>query len=629
VTRQAEGLYDNPYYHDNVYGHALDLLRRTFGGTAGGHIHLDIGCGYGRLAEPLTAELDLTYVGVDGDEGGLESLRTRSFEAHHLWLGEEEATFAALEQIVGGRPVASISMLDTLEHLADGDATLRAISRLAQQHAALVVISVPNVTHADIGFRLAFGRWDYTEDGLLDHTHTRLFGSEVLDRTLRHAGLYPIASNDVLITRSDQHFPADHPALAPGTLLHCMLMQLRTQASGTANVNQFLRLCATGRPVRGDAFLRAGDDASPRPFLSVVVRTRGNRPHTLVEALTALAGQTDTDFEVLVIGHRLSLDNQKAVERTIEDSPGWLRHKCRLIRVDDGNRTRPLNVGFAAAGGRYIAILDDDDMPFGHWVETFRTLDAEHPGRLLRAATVRQDVVNITIDGLPGLRATGPLEHIYAQRFDFLQHLHNNQTPPVSLAFPRGAFHDLGICFDETLTTTEDWDYLLRVAAVVGVASSPEITSIYRWWPTNESSRTLHPQEEWVRNHAAILGKLDAMPLLLPPGTVRRVNMLLDEAERAAAPQVEVEATAARAPAGSDADPERFARLREVLEIFNSTSWRLSAPVRLLGRIFGKPAANSDVIWQIDSTQLADLAAALRRSTSWRITAPVRRLRRR
>ncbi len=612
MTQQADHLYDNAFYHDNVYGHALALLRRTRGDAACGRIHLDIGCGYGRIAEPLTAELGLTYVGTDGDERSVDALRTRNFEAHHLWLGEEEATFAAFERIVAGRPLASISMLDTLEHLTDGDATLRAISRLAQRHAALVVISVPNVTHADIGFRLAFGRWDYTEAGLLDHTHMRLFGPEVLDRVLRHAGLYPIESNDVLITKSDQHFPADHPALARGTLLHSMLMGLRTQAGGAATVNQFLRLCAPGRPVQDDAFLRPGGDAAARPLLSVVMRTQGKRLHTLVEALTALAGQTDTDFEVLVVGHRLSLDHQKAVERAIEDSPGWLRNKCRLIRVDDGNRTRPLNEGFAAADGRYIAILDDDDMPFGHWVETFRTLDQKYPGRLLRAATVRQDVVNITIGGLLGLRATGPLQRVYAQSFDLLRHLHENQTPPVSLAFPRGAFHDLGIRFDERLTTTEDWDYLLRVAAVVGVASTPEITSIYRWWPTNESSRTVHSQEEWERNHNAILAKLDAMPLLCPPGTARRVCMLLDEAE-----------------ARSDPAPERLARLREVQEIFNSTSWRITAPVRLLGRILGKPAANPDVIWHIDSTQLVDLAAALRRSTSWRITAPIRRLRRR
>jgi hypothetical protein len=143
----------------------------------------------------------------------------------------------------------------------------------------------------------------------------------------------------------------------------------------------------------------------------------------------------------------------------------------------------------------------------------------------------------------------------------------------------------------------------------------------------------LHSQEEWVRNRTAILAKLDAMPLLLPPGTVRRVSMLFDEAERERhrvdAPQVGFNVTEARAAAASGGDPECLARLREVQQILNSTSWRLSSPVRLLGRILGKPAANPDVIWQLNSTQLADLATALRNSTSWRITAPVRRLRRR
>ena len=57
-------------------------------------------------------------------------------------------------------------------------------------------------------------------------------------------------------------------------------------------------------------------------------------------------------------------------------------------------------------------------------------------------------------------------------------------------------FHDLGFRFDETLTTTEDWDYLMRVAAVVGVASTSEISSVYRWWPSNES----HVPRTWRTN---------------------------------------------------------------------------------------------------------------------------------
>jgi glycosyltransferase involved in cell wall biosynthesis len=253
--------------------------------------------------------------------------------------------------------------------------------------------------------------------------------------------------------------------------------------------------------------------------------------HTFNETLTCLAGQTDTDFEVLVLGHRLPYERQLAVERAIDDSPTWLRERIRLILVNKGNRTHPLNVGFENARGRYIGILDDDDIPFANWVETFRELDAREPGKILRAATVRQDVKTANVGRRAGLRAEGPLDLIYPSSFDLFEHLRTNQTPPVCLAFPRGVFHDLKIRFDEELSTTEDWDFLLRVAAIVGVASSPQITSVYRWWVSEECARLIHPVEEWQANHGRILHKIDGMMFLFPKGTTKRIRHLLDHYE--------------------------------------------------------------------------------------------------
>ena len=49
--------YDNAYFHDNVYGHVVALLTRYVARKPenGAGVHLDLGCGYARIAEPLTA----------------------------------------------------------------------------------------------------------------------------------------------------------------------------------------------------------------------------------------------------------------------------------------------------------------------------------------------------------------------------------------------------------------------------------------------------------------------------------------------------------------------------------------------------------------------------------------------
>ncbi len=347
-----------------------------------------------------------------------------------------------------------------------------------------------------------------------------------------------------------------------------------------------------------------------RPFLSIVMRTQGRRLTCLAEALTCLAGQTCTDFEVLVMGHRLTATERADVERVIGETPDWLRERVRFLAVDRGKRAAPLNEGFAAARGDYVAILDDDDLPFGHWVQTFAELAEEAPGRVLRTIAVQQDVVACTVLGEQGVRAVGPVEDRYPPEFDFVEHLRQNFTPNTAIAFPRGPFHEGGVRFDEELTTTEDWDFIMRTVAVAGVASRPEITCLYRWWVEGASSRTDHDREEWDRNMETIVAKLDEAPLTFPPGAVRRIRALFTERDEL------------RYGALSGARADALVR---VLSILESRSWRAAAPLRAVGRLLGhRPVRPSDYVhWPLSS--LLEVIDELEASRSWRWTAFLRR----
>ncbi|AAK88837.1 hypothetical protein EN41_22275 [Agrobacterium tumefaciens] len=604
-----DGHYDHAFERDNVYGHAVALLMRYRPlepemQTSTRTVHLDLGCGFGRIAEPLTEILGCDYIGIDGAADGLQSLKCRGFEAHELLFDTYEQTLNALREILGVRQVSSLTMLDTLEHLPNGDMVLRVIRELIGKTNAPAVISVPNVAHRDVGFKLAFGHWDYTRSGLLDHTHTRLFSRTSLKRTFGTAGLHIVDRNDVTLVSSDQYFPNTHPALATGTTLHSLLKTLRENVDDSAVVNQFVSLVVAGPQVSDHAYLEDSVRHSARPFLSIVMRTQGKRPHCLDEALTALAGQEDRDFELLLVGHKLSLEQQISVERAIEDSPEWLRKATRLIRVQDGNRTRPLNRGFEEALGEYIAILDDDDIPMAHWVSTFRTLAEKKPGAMLRAICARQDVDTVTVGGRKGVRAVGGFDP-YRAEFDIVQHLVMNQSPTCALAFPRGAFHELNIRFDESLTTTEDWDFLQRVAIVVGVSSSQEITSIYHWWKlTEDSSRTDHNEAEWKSNHLAVYRKIDSLPILLPAGSAQQLRDLYN-----------------LAMTGMPAyEGDRASCVKEITAILTSKSWRWSVPLRWPAMRRGRKDPRVEDLASMTDLQLATLLARLRRSGSWQKT---------
>ncbi len=607
---EAAGCYDNPYYSDNVYGHTRSLLEDL--GIARGGVHLDLGCGYGRIAEALRDELGLQYLGMDMDEGGLASLRQRGFDALSCDLRDPAVVERNVREALGSRRLGSISIMDTLEHLPEPPRLLEVVYRLAREHGAALTISVPNVAHRDVGFKLAFGRWDETGTGILDVTHVRFFTEESLRQMMQASGWHETRRRDVLLEKSDQHFPRFHPALAGETPLGQVLRYLRDSMDDNGSVNQFVRAYLPGpRKSTVDGL----DRDRTTPFLSVVTRTQGRRLDTLRDVLLCLSSQTSQDFELVVIGHRLDQSAQLAVERVIEDVHRAFRPRVRFVRVDHGNRTTPLNVGFSEARGDYVAILDDDDFVFADWVETFQKLAERSPGRVLRAGAVAQAAEPVkTLEGRPAVRAVGTFERRYAKDFDLFQHLAENQTPPVSVAFPRSAFADLRIRFDEQLTTTEDWDFLLRTVAVCGLANSPRVTSIYRQWKLGESSFTVHSPEEWVANHQQIWRKLDRIPLVLPPGSATRLRQLFTE----------------RGTGGAIVSDARGNELRERARvILTSRSWSLTAPVRWMQRLFGRRSREFPRLWEMKGAELEQLISELERSPSWRLLAPMRAIRQR
>ncbi|WP_080431925.1 glycosyltransferase family 2 protein [Burkholderia ubonensis] len=302
----------------------------------------------------------------------------------------------------------------------------------------------------------------------------------------------------------------------------------RSDASVGLVVQWLESLADAVRATNGDSHSEGVSDVA-RPFLSIVVRTRGERIQPLTDVLACLAGQTCTDFEVLVIAHRVGHQARKAIQRVISDEVLWLQKRIRLIEVTTGSRAKPLNTGFDAACGRYVAILDDDDLPLANWVDIFRRGASERPGMVVRSTVLRQNVSGVRVARFDGVQPVGPLERQYPAEFDLVAHFLDNHTPCMAVAFPREAFHSWRIRFDEEITTAEDWDFLMRVAVKAGVHSVPDETAIYQWWVNRESSRTQHAPDEWRRNYQRIVDKLDSEWVVLPPGTTRTIRRLVEE----------------------------------------------------------------------------------------------------
>ena len=265
--------------------------------------------------------------------------------------------------------------------------------------------------------------------------------------------------------------------------------------------------------------VEASKDKHNSVFGSVIMRTQGRRPEALREALLCLYAQSEQDFEVLLIGHKLTEEGRKLVQQVLTELEPEFRKKIRFLPLDYGTRTTPLNYGFANAYGQYIMIFDDDDLVMEDWMMNFKKAAQERPDTLLHCFVAGQkwDVLD-TAEGIAALRATHAPDSKYCVPFDMISELTENVCPPIGLAFPAKAFRSWGLIFDETLNTTEDWDYMMRVAFLTGVTDVPVTGAVYRLWTNAESSATLHDITEWQKNYHIIQDKFKKVPLALSKG---------------------------------------------------------------------------------------------------------------
>ena len=146
---------------------------------------LDVGCGSGELAAVLRAA-GHTVLGVDQREPDSVAMRMDRFMAADLGDG--------LPDEVGGG-FGTVIAADVVEHLADPTLLMQDLAAAADPDGS-VIISVPNFGHWYPRLRVALGRWDYDERGILDRTHLRFFNRRTFLRAAADAGLTPRRSSN-------------------------------------------------------------------------------------------------------------------------------------------------------------------------------------------------------------------------------------------------------------------------------------------------------------------------------------------------------------------------------------------------------------------------------------------------
>lgn len=410
------------------------------------------------------------------------------------------------------------------------------------------------------------------------------------------------------------------PAQPP---LATFLRQIIDQTDQSARISRLAR-----------AYLE--EDTAPRadaqPFLTVITRTQGLRIIPLQDTLMSLAGQTCADFEVLIVCHRCDATRAAEAQNLVAAFPASLRERVTILRCETPGRAAPINLAFTHARGRYAAVLDDDDLVFAHWVESFRRLAGETSGTLLRALCVKQHHLAAHSAGVSYPMPRSRPSFAWPRTYNVFDHLVKNDTPFMSIAFPATAFREMGMRLDETLETTEDWDFITRCALLLGVRSSTETTALYRWWTEGQSSLLTITAADWEGAISRIQGRLNAGPLLLPAGTIEYLlQRRADMAERDKLALRNDWLAAHLVPLGTEFpwvenDPRLNDLSRAVLlGLVRSTSWRITRPLRALARRLGFDTVEaSEASIPAAFAERQQLIRAIHASRAWRWSAPLR-----
>jgi glycosyltransferase involved in cell wall biosynthesis len=209
------------------------------------------------------------------------------------------------------------------------------------------------------------------------------------------------------------------------------------------------------------------DTSTAAPSVSVVMPVHNSESY-LADSIGSVLGQTFTDWELICVDDG-STDGSLEVLRCYERADG----RVRVVTRPNTGVTRARNDGMALARGRYIAVMDSDDIAL--------------PDRLRRQVDHMETHPECVGLGA-AVRVVGPdLKPIYDEPKALDHETIDRQTmagsgaairEPVAI-FRAAAIRQLGGYRDE-IFAHQDTDIYLRLAEIGRLANLPDTLLLYR-----------------------------------------------------------------------------------------------------------------------------------------------------
>lgn len=137
---------------------------------------LDVGCGTGAFASKVNRKNKITGIGIlPASEVQVD--RFDKYYSHDLNNGLPD-------EILNDTKFDFVLLLDIIEHLVDDEKLLASVKRVLNNEGK-IILSVPNIANVFIRLNLLFGRFPYSDKGILDKTHLHFYTLHSIKKIVR------------------------------------------------------------------------------------------------------------------------------------------------------------------------------------------------------------------------------------------------------------------------------------------------------------------------------------------------------------------------------------------------------------------------------------------------------------
>jgi len=246
------------------------------------------------------------------------------------------------------------------------------------------------------------------------------------------------------------------------------------------------------------------------PAVSVIIPTY-NRADFLCSAIQSVLDQTFRDFELIVVDDGSRDNTREAVE-------GFTDPRIRYVYQENKGISGARNTGIRNANATYIAFLDSDDLWLPQLLEVeIPILNTNQDVGLVYARAQSMDwsgeMLKGRIVGAPQRYPDGTLKSL----------LYGDFVCTITVVARRESLERAG-WFDETLTTSVDWDMWLRMSLVCRFQFVDEVLACIR----SHSGRITNARSGrlawWCRDRVRVLDKVYAQTRLPPEAeSIKRI----------------------------------------------------------------------------------------------------------